>query len=124
MKPDSDSLDELLDELMPAEGRLRRDDLLALVRHERRRRQRRRVLMLALPLVLAAAWFGVPRPGAPEPQAAPHVAAASKPLTIERVNDEQLLALLEGTPAALMHWPDGRRTLLVLPSPAAGAPVW
>jgi hypothetical protein len=33
---------------------------------------------------------------------------------VEHVDDEGMLALLDETPAALVRWPDGRRTLLVL----------
>ncbi|OAI55901.1 hypothetical protein AYO49_05070 [Verrucomicrobiaceae bacterium SCGC AG-212-N21] len=40
--------------------------------------------------------------------------APPEPLVIQQVNDEQLLTLLQDTPAAIMVWPDGRRTLLVL----------
>ena len=110
-------LRELLEEMLPVPGEQggpTRSEVLEMLRRERVRRRRRRtgvvVVALAGVLSIAAIWKG-------ERAARPvTVVAASKPaaITIEHVDDEQLFSLLEGTPAALMEWPDGERTLLVV----------
>jgi hypothetical protein len=46
----------------------------------------------------------------PTTQAPPAVA----PLVVKQVDDAQLLLILQDTPAALMEWPNGERTLLVV----------
>ena len=35
-------------------------------------------------------------------------------MQFERVDDSELLTLLEGAPAAIVEWPDGSRTLMVV----------
>ena len=39
---------------------------------------------------------------------------APQPFQIERVDDEGLLKLLDETPTALVRWPDGSRTLMLV----------
>jgi hypothetical protein len=45
-------------------------------------------------------------------------AAAQQP--VQRLDDEELLELLDSTPSALVEWPDGRQALLLVVAPASG----
>ena len=113
MRTDPNSLHDLLDDVMPTTNKYggpNRATLIAMVQRERARRQRVRaasaVAAIAL-LALLVLW-----PSAPANE--PGVVDSRLPMKIQEVNDEQLMALLQGTPSALMAWPDGRRTLLVV----------
>lgn len=124
MKPDLEQLRALLEDVSPADGAHcgpARGAVLTLVRGERARRARRRRfgLAAAASLVLFASaglWL---RPSAPPAVSPPPISVAHQPPVpppaagIRHVNDQQLLDLLQGTPAALMEWPNGERTLLV-----------
>ena len=140
MNPNKTTLRELLDDLLPPSDESHGPDraqVLALLRGERVRRRRQQagatLAAFALLMVTSLLWKGpsstVPSPvaatarqparatdsGAPgttSPMAATRLQPA--PLVIEHVNDEQLITLLQGTPSALMEWPNGDRTLLVL----------
>jgi hypothetical protein len=107
----------LLDEVLMTPGDRvgpSRTDLLEMVRHENSRRRRVRAAFslgaAATAFALAFAWphnrhtelstidTPLPRPG----------------IVINHVDDQQLLTLLKDTPVALMEWPNGERTLLVI----------
>jgi hypothetical protein len=79
---------------------------------QRRRRLHRSGALLAIITValVSLRWSNQP------PTVAPVVQAPVKPtpVVIHRVNDEQLFALLQGTPAALMELPNGGRRLLLI----------
>jgi ferric-dicitrate binding protein FerR (iron transport regulator) len=100
---------ELLDELYPAGGGPALDDVLARVRAERASRRRRRSAVGAMAIVAATAlavfW--------PRPQEEVAVVSTPKAQTVERISDEQLLAMVGG-PAALVTLPDGRQAVMML----------
>jgi hypothetical protein len=84
-----------------------------MVRQERSRRHRAYAAFAAVAMasaVMLMLWQPVARK-AVSAAASPPV---PRPIVIDEVNDQQFLALLNGTPAALMEWPDGQRTLLVV----------
>jgi hypothetical protein len=116
MKTDPEKLRTLLDEVLPSSADHcgpSSAGVLHLLRSERRRR--RHLLTSATMLAIAAAallpllWQG----GAQRAPVAPAM-HGSAPLAIRNVNDEQLFALLQGTPTALMESPDGQRILFVI----------
>ncbi len=131
MKPEQEHLRPLLDDVVPDEASGIGPDctgVLAMVRAERARRIQQRaawgtVGVLAL---LAAFFFAQNRPKT-DPQ--PIITAAVRPklasqsvtpsFKVEVISDDELLALLkqQGTPSALMEWPDGKRTLLIVEQP-------
>jgi hypothetical protein len=102
------------------------EEILRLVQHAREARQRRRRLSTVAILFLAAAvWAVTLLPGrsihslrtavnVPVPSAPIAVKPSVSPPIVERVDDEHMLALLDETPSALVRWPDGRRSLLLL----------
>lgn len=115
MNSHSDKLRDLLADVMPTDSRCgpSRAAVLEMAGHERVRRRQARVIvataaaaLLALPFL----WRSAPH------QESPAVAApvASPQIVIHQVDDQQLLALLQDKPVALMEWPNGRRTLLVM----------
>lgn len=120
-------MQRLLDDVVTPEsdcGHLgpNRATILEMVSHEQgRRRRTRRCLGAAAGVgfcAMLALLFIRPSPLPQETstmlstvQTAP---SPPPPLTIREVDDKQLLELLKGTPAALMEWPDGKRTLLVM----------
>lgn len=114
MNPASQKLQHLLDDVMPTGGERcgpNRAALLAMVQRERSRRRRFRMassVAAIAALALLFLWQPVP---VEEPAV---VTDSPAPLVIKQVNDQQLMALLQDTPAALMEWPDGSRTLLVV----------
>lgn len=120
MKPpsDKDPLHALLDDVVPSEGEHcgpARSDLLAMVRRERMCRRQVRVVLgstCALLLVFGILWR--PDVSVESPPSQAITAPATRPVVIQEVDDRQLLSLLKDTPAALMEWPDGQRTLLVV----------
>jgi hypothetical protein len=127
MNPKQKSMQRLLDDVVIPEsdcGHLGPDRsvILEMVSHERMRRRRtRRCLGVAAGAgicAVAALLFIQPSPlphetsvVRPKVQTAP---APLPPLTIREVDDKQLLELLKDSPVALMEWPDGKRTLLVM----------
>lgn len=129
MKPEQEHLQPLLDEVVPDEARGIGPDcaqVLALVRAERvRRTQRRATLSVVCVLGLLAGFLltnSQPKPETPPvvtmakvPQSPP----APAPFKLEVISDAELLALLQkqGTPSALLEWPDGKRTLLIVEHP-------
>lgn len=117
MNSNKTKLRALLDDVLPMSGEHggpSRAEVLDILRSERARRRRWHagtamaaiIALMGLPLL----WKN------PPPARAPAASAAKPParITIAQVNDEQLFALLEGTPAALMEWPNGDRTLLIV----------
>lgn len=89
-------------------------EVLSMLRNERQRRRRLHTgaALLAIIVVAGGAVLWNQQPPAVAPVAQTPVKPA--PLVIHRVNDEQLFALLEGMPAALMKMPNGDSTLLVI----------
>ena len=85
-----------------------------MLRHERQRRRRLRggaaLLAIITVALVSLRWNNQP------PAVTPVAQAPVEPVPIEiyHINDEQLFALLEGTPAALMKLPSGDSTLLVI----------
>ncbi len=96
---------------------------------EARRRARRRIAVATTAAVIAVgAWISMrpiaeqrfkpkeavsmPPSGPQAPTADTHVAIA--PPRMERIDDETMLGMLKDQPTALVRWPDGRRTLLLL----------
>lgn len=117
MNTDPEKLRALLDDVLPSSSKHcgpASADVLNMVRHERQRRLRRhsRVGLLMFVLLAAGAvlWNREPPTLAPVVQAPLNPA----PMVIHHINDEQLFALLEGTPAALMKLPNGDSRLLVI----------
>ncbi len=122
MNPDPEKLRTLLEDVLPSSGEHcgpSSDEVLSILRHERRRRRMQNsVVLLAVAAIVAGAlhWNSEP---AVEPPAIVHARSKPAPIVIHRVNDEELLALLKGTPVALMERPDGGRTLLVIEQPVS-----
>ncbi len=126
MKPDD--LRQLLDEVLPeanAKGGPSCPEVLGMVREERARRGQRRVMGTMLVLVLGlAVWMqGQLDRQVPEqrvevvvPVAVPVVVKKEKPVLAEVkiINDDELLELLGDVPSALLEWPNGERTLLIV----------
>jgi hypothetical protein len=115
MKRDPEKIRALLDEVLPSSAEHcgpSRADILRLLRSNREHRRRQTVATaLGLAMVLISVlWYNIPPAAAPVAQAS----AKPAPLAIRQVNDEQLFALLQGTPTALMEWPNGHRTLFVI----------
>ncbi len=123
MNPDPEKLRTLLDDVLPSSGENcgpTSSDVLAMLRGERTRRRRVQNGVSLLAVVAVAAgilhWNHSPVPvDAVVVQSPPKPA----PIVINRVNDEELFALLKGTPVALMERPDGGRTLLVIEQPVS-----
>ena len=89
-----------------------------MVWHELRRRRRKHI-GAGVALVALLALTLVPLFQHQEPAVAASVAHTPpkrEPLQIRQLTDDQLLAELQGTPLALMQWPDGNRTLFVIES--------
>jgi hypothetical protein len=117
MKPDPEKLRTLLAEVLPAGSEHcgpSSTEVLAMLRNERQRQSRLRsgMALVVIPLLFVCALLWQR-----EPTSAPSVVEAavkSQPTGIQKVNDEQLFALLEGMPAALMKMPDGNSTLFII----------
>lgn len=121
MNSDPNHLRTLLEDVLPPSASCGPDRaaVLKMVRRERALRRCRRAVLSAgcavLALALLAFW---PAPSS-SPQAPVAVAALPSPprapsIVIHEVNDQQLLALLQDTPVALMEWPNGERALMVI----------
>ena len=114
MKSNSEKLSTLLDEVLPpaldhcgpASG-----ELLRIVRSEGRRRRSCTAWVAAMALILTVVLWKYEMPTKTSLVQTPSKPA---PLAIREVNDEQLFALLEDTPAALVSLPDGTHRLLIL----------
>ena len=118
MKPNEDQLRRLLEEaLEPANAALgpSRAAVLAMVRRRRVARRCARAGLAAGVVIALSAWLW-PREDvttSPPSLIATRMPPPS-PLVVKQVNDEELLALLKDAPVALMQWPNGDRTLLVV----------
>jgi hypothetical protein len=116
MNHDPPNLRHLLAELVPPSGNCcgpGRAAILEMARHERARRRQKRLIVSASAaalLALVLLWPSAPR----QEPTLPATPVASSHIVIDQVDDRQLLALLKDTPVALMEWPDGQRTLLVM----------
>ena len=130
--PDNNGRRELLADLFPdgAPGApISADEVVRWVEAERRCRARRRMRWTSVGLLLAvmgAVWALLPARMERESKA--KVVAAepapeekdttsttvSGPPEVERINDDELLGMIDDAPAALVQWPDGRRSLLVV----------
>jgi len=121
MNPHKTNLRVLLDDVLPASAEDHgpsRAQVLAMLHRERVRRRRWHTgtalvavsALLLLPLLWKNHHSSSPTVGS----AASAARVPARTITIEHVNDEQLLTLLHGTPAALVEWPNGDRTLLVV----------
>jgi hypothetical protein len=113
MKPDPDSMRRLLDEMLPIETAEFGPSRAAVVAMAGKRRVRRKRLRAVAAAALLTACGAVLWPGKDDQRVMATQNPAPRPL-VEQVNDEQLLVLLKDTPAALMEWPNGDRTLLVV----------
>lgn len=114
MKLDPHELQPLLDDLLPESQDAFGPDHAAVVQMLRKEKRRRRIargtlgltaLGIAGLLLLKLEPINQPKPGPVEE--APRIA-------IKPVNDDQFLNLLRDTPVALVEWPNGERTLLVV----------
>ena len=136
--PDDNGRRKLLAELFPdaASGpRISADEVVQWVDAERRYRARRRMWWASVGILLVvtgAAWALLPSrtenestmakavaqvagPAPPEKDVAS--TTASGPPKVERIDDDELLGMIDDAPAALVQWPDGRRSLLVVVTP-------
>jgi hypothetical protein len=129
MKPTNQGSRELIEDIFAPEQpstSISAEEILRLVQHALEARQRRRRRSAAAAVFLAAAACAVTfLPGrsthssrtaanVPIPSAPIAAKASVAPPVVEHVDDERMLALLDETPAALVCWPDGRRSLLLL----------
>ncbi|MGV3757527.1 MAG: hypothetical protein ACO1QS_19280 [Verrucomicrobiota bacterium] len=125
MKPKD--LRPLLDEVLPeagAKGGPSCPEVLGMVREERAKRGQRRVMgaMLVMVLGLTVWRQGQGVRSVPEQRAevvvpvAVPVVKKEKPVLAEvkRINDDELLELLGDVPSALLEWPNGEKTLLIV----------
>lgn len=117
MKPDPDKLRTLLDDVLPADSEHcgpSSAEVLTMLRHERQRQSRlgSGAAMMAITLLIVSAMLWQREPASTPPVV--EAAAKPQPIVIRTVNDEELLALLHDTPAALMKMPDGSSTLFII----------
>ena len=117
MNTDPKKLRTLLDDVLPASSEHcgpSSAEVLSMLRHERQRRTRLRTsaAMLTILIIATSALFWQHEPTVESPIV--HAPSKPKPIVIQTVNDEQLLALLQDTPAALMKMPDGSSTLFII----------
>lgn len=121
MKPNDDQWQSLLNDVLPTNAATAGPndiELLAMVRTEQARRLRQRAMLSTAAIMLLGLLTFIATSGPRETPARVEVAAAAPSVpalpSVQKVNDEELLALLKGTPAALMEWPDGKKTLLIV----------
>ena len=118
------SLHDLLEDIVPSRLSFSGPDLdqvLALATEQRQRCKRRRTAGTALGVVsiALAMLYGIHVQKHRDPEPPGLAGSPSSPPEFEteisfcQIDDEQLLALTP-SPAALMEWPDGWRTLIVL----------
>lgn len=122
MNTDPEKLRVLLNDVLPSSSEHcgpSSAELLSMLRNERQRRRRLHTgaALLAIIAVAAVALLWQSEPTVVAPVADTSMKPA--PITIRRVNDEELFALLQGTPTAVMKLPDGGRRLLVISEPFA-----
>jgi hypothetical protein len=107
----------LLDDVLPESGEQcgpSGGDVLHLVRSERQRRRRLHAGAAAL-AIFATALVVLPWNQERSVNSVVTPAPTSPAsVVIRNVNDEQLFALLDGTPTALMESPNGHRTLFII----------
>ncbi len=127
MKTKNEQLRPLLDEVLPdmeGQGGPNCAEVIGMVRAERAKRGQRRAMAAAVVVVLGVVAFSfvqqeqesskVVEVAVVSPvKVKPEVAAPSLP-PVKRINDEELLELLADTPSALLEWPNGERTLLIV----------
>jgi hypothetical protein len=117
MKTHSDQHRTLLLDVLPANAEHcgpNSNEVLSLLHDEQRHRVHVRhaaALCASLAVLLCLAFW---RPGPPSAAHGVRTVSRPAPLVINRVNDQQLFALLKDTPAALVKSPDGTTRLLVL----------
>jgi hypothetical protein len=117
MNSDPERLRALLDELLPSSSEQNGPssaEVLAMLRHERKRRHR---LQAGVALLAIATIALVSLLWSKQLAVGPTVAQAPvepSPIVIQNVNDEELFALLQDRPTALMALPNGDRRLLVI----------
>jgi len=130
MKLTDDDCSELLEQLFPSESTtpVRAEDVFRWIDSDRKAKQRRlrHVATAAVVLVLGVCGLAIySKDRAPEiasARTAPLVTGPVVPIVppepaqsvVQQIDDEALLKLLDDTPAALVEWPDGRRSLLVV----------
>lgn len=114
MTPTKRNLRELLDEIIPSPAEDCGPSLADLSGMLQRERRRRRVGRGATLLALLALISGLTLWRNERATWSQYAEGPAKPssILVQEVNDDQLLSLLQGTPAALMEWPNGERTLL------------
>jgi hypothetical protein len=129
MNPINDPRRELLEEVFPPSTHSDSPSLASVldsIRRERRSRAQRRCALAATAcaavtlFVLSSMWTShTPQPDASSARmvAAPGARSQPEAVKVERVDDRGVLDRLDSTPSALIEWPDGRRTLMVLVSP-------
>ena len=117
---------DLLEDLFSESSSPPLNQLLAAIHREKlRRASRQRALALGTSLViLVAVGMFLSRLPLPTLFSKPARLTAlrsttptglpQEPFRVERVDDEGLLNLLGHTPAAVVHWPNGRRALMLL----------
>ncbi|MHB1078202.1 MAG: hypothetical protein ACYC67_02295 [Prosthecobacter sp.] len=114
MKSNYEKLNTLLDEVLPSSlGNCGPScaELLDLLRREGRRRRSRTAWVAVMALILTIVLW---KHAMPTKTSLAQTPSKPAPLAIRQVNDEQLFALLEDTPAALVSLPDGTTKLLIL----------
>jgi hypothetical protein len=124
MKPNNDPRHDLLDDLYSPAGpdsKIAAENVATWVEEARRSRhlRRKRVQLggaVAIVGVIAAVAFRVllPDPIDSTSNQATNQRSESNSSTIHLLGDDELLRLIETTPAAMAKWPDGRRSLLLL----------
>ena len=127
MNPMNPERRELLDALFSESSSPPLDGLLNAIHREKLRRAARQQRALALAasvaVLVAVAMVGSrlsPRIPFSKPtditglKSLPPESHAEMSFQVERIDDEELLDLLDHTPAALVHWPNGERGLMLL----------
>lgn len=117
--PSQEKLGELLEDVVPSSAKSCGPDLSEVLEIASRESRRKRIVHSAaagfaasLCLLGVAGWVTWQSDPGKAPIA--NVAEPKKPVVFERVDDSELLTLLEGAPAAIVEWPDGSRTLMVV----------
>jgi len=117
MNSNEKNLRALLDDVLPVSAEdcgPSRGDVSAILRSERARRRRLRsgtaTLVLTALISVSLLWRDERIPWS----SIMHAPTKPRFIIVHEVNDDQLLALLHDIPAALMEWPNGDRTLLVV----------
>ena len=117
MNPDQEKLRALLDEVLPLSSEHCGPscaDVSVMLRRERNCRRRLRSGAALLAILALGSVFLLWRNERTAWPAVAHVLTQPASIIVREVNDDQLLALLQDTPVALMEWPNGERSLLVL----------